>query len=150
MFTTSTAKDLGIRWKITFFSNLHLSTILDQYIAQHSDEAICRQGGWSCIGRKDSDRKKCEEESILHSTNTNIGLCKDVSRYGRKTSWRFFSKLKSSRNMKIWYYYHLKIFKKYSFFQSFKAIAQKLCLPGPIEFWNSIGCSKFKFKATIL
>ena len=53
--------------------------LLGQYLHLNSNNAMCRHGGWSCVGRK--DRKKCEEESLLHYTNTNIDYCNSKHQY---------------------------------------------------------------------
>ena len=49
-----------------------------------------------------------------------------------------FSKLETSRNMKKWYWYRVKIFKKYIIFQSYKVYGSKIGSATPI--W----ISKFK------
>ena len=56
-------------FKFTLFKLLSL----DQYVANNYKKAICRQGGFSCVGRK--DRRTCEDELLLHHTNAKINFC---------------------------------------------------------------------------
>ena len=51
--------------------------------------------------------------------------------------WRtgpFFFKFYTVRFSQRWFYYHLKIFKKYEFPKNLKVVAQKLCPPCPFQF----------------
>ena len=40
------------------------------------------------------------------------------------------------RNFKIYEWYHLKVFKSYLIFQSYRAVAQKMSLPSPYRIWK--------------
>ena len=46
------------------------------HITDYSGSRICRQGGWSCVGRK--DWKKCNSESVLYSMYTLTDLCYSI------------------------------------------------------------------------
>ena len=72
-----------IAWKI-FFSKFTTfkSLSLDKHVAHNSKKAICRRGGFSCVGRK--DWRTCEDKLLLHHTNAKINFCNCIYRGFKK------------------------------------------------------------------
>ena len=87
-----------------------------------------------------------EQILISHFSFTSyLCLIKDSFTHGRRTG-SFFSKFCTVRFSQRWFYYHLKIFKKYEFSQNLKVVVQKQRQPCPFQFWTSQGRGSPFFK----
>ena len=58
------------------------------------------------------------------------------------------SKFYNIRFSHKWFFYHLKIFKRYEFSQNLKVVAQKLRPPCPFQILTSEGCGSLNFDVT--
>ena len=93
---------------------------------------------------------KAGAKAVAWGESTQVKACMAIQRflllYLNTLLKSKISKFYIVRFSQKWFYYQLKIFKKYEFSQNLEGVAQKLCLPRPFLFWTSEECGSIYYR----